>query len=361
MNPLMNRYNTMKGKNKMDKKYRLLYLIIAYIGLLPMASCTNELPYNPKETEPQLIVNALLQADTDENYVYLLLSGTHQVGYVNEGSVTLYVNGSKAEVAEEIKPNESEWEGRYIPPIMRRKKFRLNTVLKPGDTVLVEATAEHGKYRSTAEVKVPKPVAPLKVEATTALLRTNNTLSTHRLFKITLQDLPNEDNYYRLEIRQTTTERILINGEEQVFVKVEEEKLINREDVILTDGHPLTGNDDVDEGLTPHIANKYNIFSDERFRNETATLKVYTPIHENRKGYYYQESEMYHRTVTATIRITSISKEQYKYLRALNTLESDEYDEILMEPISIPSNVNGGIGLVGIASARESVIELVNE
>ncbi len=350
----------MKRENTMNRKYRLSYLaLIIYTSLLPVISCVNELPYNPGETEPQLIMNALLQADTNENYVYLLLSGTNQVGHVNEGSVTLYVNGVKTETAEEIKSNEAEWEGKYIPSIMRRKKFRLSTLLKPGDTVLLEAVAEHGKYRATAEVKVPEPVAPPRVETSTALLRTNNTLSNHRLFRITLQDFPDEENYYRLEILHKITIRTQIDGHEEVYV-TERNELINREDVILTDGHPLTGNEDVDEGLTPQIANKYNIFPDDRFRNEAATLKVYTPLY-NDEGEYYPESGTIHQNVTATVRITSISKEQYKYFRALNTLESDDYDETLMEPVAIPDNVTGGIGLVGIASTRESVIEFTNE
>lgn len=35
-------------------------------------------------------------------------------------------------------------------------------------------------------------------------------------------------------------------------------------------------------------------------------------------------------------------EKEYYYLRALNLLDSDAYDNTLSEPIAFPSNVNGG-------------------
>ena len=48
--------------------------------------------------EPKLIMNALLEADANQNIVYLNLSGSTGVKNITEGSVTLYVNGEEKEV-----------------------------------------------------------------------------------------------------------------------------------------------------------------------------------------------------------------------------------------------------------------------
>ena len=43
-------------------------------------------------------------------------------------------------------------------------------------------------------------------------------------------------------------------------------------------------------------------------------------------------------------------------VKILNSLDDDDYDTTLMEPVSLPCNVSGGIGFVGIATPREVVI-----
>ena len=51
-----------------------------------------------------------------------------------------------------------------------------------------------------------------------------------------------------------------------------------------------------------------------------------------------------------------LTADYYRYLKALNCLDDDDYDTTLMEPVSLPSNVSGGIGFVGVATPREVVI-----
>ena len=47
----------------------------------------------------------------------------------------------------------------------------------------------------------------------------------------------------------------------------------------------------------------------------------------------------------------SVSTEtEYYYLKALNLVDSDAYDETINEPIKYPSNVHGGTGMVGIST-----------
>ena len=55
-----------------------LHLIIYTAFIAVLSSCENEIPYNPGQKEPQLILNALLDAGQAENYAYL-----HPVSYTH--------------------------------------------------------------------------------------------------------------------------------------------------------------------------------------------------------------------------------------------------------------------------------------
>lgn len=189
---------------------KAIHLIIYSILFLSATSCENEIPYTPPFTEPQLIMNALLDAGEPENYIYLNLSGVEGLSHVEKATVTLYVNGQLAETAEELpalKPIGSldmvydpNAPLNNLPEIAKRKKFRITTALNPGDNIRIEAIAEDGKYRTSAEVTVPQPVSSIGVDTSRTKLKYYDTWDTYRQFKITLHDRPGEKNYYRLEI-----------------------------------------------------------------------------------------------------------------------------------------------------------------
>lgn len=311
--------------------------IILYIAITAvLAACENEIPYNPVNQEPQLIMNAMLDAGQTENYVYLHLSEGNAIGSVKEATLSLYVNDRLTESLQAITPEE---------------KFRLTTALHPGDNIRLEAVAENGHYHVSSEVTVPHPVESLQVDTCLSYLREYNGQKPYRQFKVTLQDSPNEKNYYRLEILND----ISYHYEDTVIIERHTE-IINREDVILTDGHP-TSYDDEENGMFPTIKNKYNIFTDNRFSNSSVTLKVYTRLFDD-----FYAAEVYygkvHRKHTVTVRLLSFPEIGYRYLRALNTLGDDDYDESLMEPISLPNNVKGGLGFVGVCSGIEYRMDL---
>ena len=64
------------------------------------------------------------------------------------------------------------------------------------------------------------------------------------------------------------------------------------------------------------------------------------------------------RKQTITVRLLSITEAEYRYLKALNCLDDGDYDNTLMEPISLPCNVIGGLGFVGVCSESRVIIEL---
>ncbi|MEL5894816.1 DUF4249 domain-containing protein [Bacteroides sp. GD17] len=375
-------------KTKM-KLHLIIYIVIASF----LAACENEIPYNPGKQETQLIMNALLDAEQAENYVFLHLGAGYSIERVNEATLSLYVNDKLVESPEAISPEElyGDLKGQLdkdgyevLLKSIQFKKYRLTTVLHPGDNIRLEATAENGRYHASAEVTVPQPIESLHVDTTLAYLREYNGQKLYRQYKITLQDRPSEKNYYRLDIRNDLSYRgeyreyitdengdlipsedgwsWLYNKKDTLF-NYSNTELINREDVILTDGHPGSYDDEENE-LFPTIKNKYNIFTDNNFSNSSATLKVYTPHYIN----YYPMLNDYsspsdinydqiYYTHTITIRLLTLTEAEYRYLNALNSLDDEDYDEALMEPVSLPCNVEGGLGFVGVAAEAKIRME----
>lgn len=366
-----------------------LYLIIyiAFTGLF--MACENEIPYNPGEQNPQLIMNALLNAGQTENLVYLHLSEGNSIGRINEATLSLYVNDKQVESPQAISPEEYYGnmqnqidKGQYEALLknMRFKIFRLTARFQPGDNIRLEATAEGGKYHVSSQVTVPRPLQSLQVDTCTALIRQWGSMRAHRQYRITLEDLPNEKNYYRLEIVNNKDFRCVIympsedeNGDyikdengnfiytitKDTVVNYRYTELINREDVILTDGHVTSSDDDENAMFPTNIENKYSIFTDNRFTNSSATLKVYTPLYDD--NYDILRSLNYTRCYlkqTITVRLLSLPETYYRYLKALNCMDDEDYDEALMEPISLPSNVEGGLGFVGISSEIQYTIDI---
>ncbi len=341
-------------------KRHILYLII-YISITSLlTACENEIPYSPKQQDPQLIMNALLNGGEKENFVYLNLSGTQNIQHVEDATVTLYINGKEAEIAEVVELPEAYSQNNSIPEIMKQKKFRLSSSFKPGDILRLEAIAEEGQYHVIAEVKVPQPISPIQVDTCLVYIKNNNNWGWYRQFKIAIQDRSDEKNYYRLDIQHEST----LYGynwmeKDTIVTERESRELINREDIVLTDGHSSTSDDDDNGMFTTNIPNKYNIFTDSRFLNANYTLKVYEQMENT---YDTQYIYYVHRiSESITVRLLSITEREYQYLKALNSLESYDYDETIMEPIILPNNVEGGLGFVGVSSETRATLQLPDQ
>lgn len=338
----------------------ILYLIIYVI----FSSCENEIPFNLKNKEPQLIMNALLDAGEAENFVYLNLSGMTEISHVEQAKVSLYINGKFAETPEELPPLKPSGSLdmipdnplNFLPEIAKRKKYRITTALHPGDKVHLEAEAENGKYHVSTDVTIPYPVKSIQVDTCITDAKKNNSWYTYRQFKVSLQDRPDEKNYYRLDIRHELTVHGITYGGKDTIIIDREYEIINREDIVLTDGKPQNGNEDEDDLFDTYIENKYNVFTDSRFTNASHTLKVYARLYDYFSSMYIEKVLSIKKT--ATIRLLSITELEYRYFKALNTLESDNYEEILMEPIIIPNNVKGGLGFVGASSETRVTLQL---
>lgn len=317
------------------KTYRSYLLLTSLLCLL--FACENEIPFNFLPQEPELVVNAVLEAGKKENLVYLHIITDKKTKQVENGSVTVYVNDEKKEVAE---ARVMAWiKDEYI------KYCTLSTLFLPGDRVRLEATAEDGRYQASAEVQMPQPLEEaIRVDTLLTRLKVGYYVEPCMRFHITLKDRPGEKNYYRL----------ILEENDNRFTPFEPE-IINQEDIVLTDGHLSTADDKEFGFIDMAIRNDNNIFTDSRFLNTSYTLNIYTNLS---RYYNFDKDEAV--AVDTTIRLLCITKEYYRYLRAMNCLNSNDYNAFFMEPVIIPCNIQGGLGFVGASTDQQVSIRIID-
>lgn len=328
-------------------KKEILYYLSAVCVML-FSACENDLPYHIGKQEKLLIVNAMFEAGAKENGVYLNLSGTNKIDYnIRDGAVTLYVNDEKKETVEAVQ--QHGWDSSNESDL--QKICILKTLLHPGDRIRLEASADSGKYQASAEVVVPQPIGQIEVDTFLTRIKVGAYMTDCMRYKITLNDHPGEKNYYQLVIRDN--EYWGDPDGEKEWMPYEIREIINQEEVVLTDGHISTGDDDEYNIFDRTIENKHNIFTDARFQDASYTLKVYTNY---RYGGWVGQAKV----ADALISILSITKMEYHYIRVLSLLESEKYEPTFMEPVVIPTNVQGGLGFVGASSASQVRLRLAD-
>ena len=144
---------------------------------------------------------------------------------------------------------------------------------------------------------------------------------------------------------------------------------------ILSEGESQSSKDDDEESfdlLTSDVKNTYRVFSDHLFSNSTARLDVtdWAPDdvpdninHMNEDDLTDEEKELQGEYYNwfLTVKLQSISEQQYYYLRAMNAIKSSVYDEMssLSGAMKVPSNVHGGSGNFSVATQTTVVVPIL--
>ena len=287
---------------------RIYYPFILLIALLTTVSCENELPFSVKDNPPKLVMNALINADSLTNVLYLNFTGRGYATHAEKATVEVRVNG---QLSESLRPLPPQTEGDMQCRFHISSKFT--------------------------------PIPMTKYYYTQNFLR----------YKINIKDRSNEDNYYRLIMDKQMTVKDY-NEETGEFVSrtIHRYHFISREDIVLTDGQP-TNSDDEDNGMFDTVKNIYGVFDDSRFKNTSYTMTVYNQTDIDGFPEYGTNVKM-----DIIVRLLSITETEYYYLKALNLVDSDAYDETINEPIKYPSNVHGGIGMIGISTETSKIIHI---
>ena len=330
----------------------ILDIFLFLLVIISTAACNNDLPFDLKENPPKLVMNAIINADSTYNTLFLNLTGRNQIGQIKGATVEVRINGS---LSETLRPD---------PHSSDKGRFYINSAFHPGDVVRIDAMTDDGEHHAWAEVTVPQPIGKIeKVDSASIMRKPSNygygtPPRRHLRYQIKIKDRPGEKNFYRIIVEQRKYWKYYWEQNDQTCwdsAMQKSFKLQTNEDVVLTDGKPSTEEDD-ENGLFGTVNNKYAIFDDSRFTDGSYTMNVYNDIY----GWGFWGQEYIWIKTDVYIRILSITEKEYYYLRALNLLDSDAYDNTLSEPIAFPSNVNGGTGMVGFSTETNYMLTVKN-
>ena len=335
-----------------------------FLLLAVLSACSRELPF--PETEGDLIVlNALLSTDETIHDIYLSLSSPEAGNRpLTDAQVLCTVGEGPAIQAQEI-PTQSS--------IRNSAKYWFDAQIRPGDQVRIEVTG--AGLRATAQAVAPP--APLPVTADT--LTRNGRMQ----FTLHVQDRPDRPDYWQLQLSYQFHEVIDTYWREKIpfpddmipgftpgqfidtyeNVSGQELSLDPGEDPILNDGY--TPQSVIDRYYNTNAGflfefspvNKTRIFSDRLFPDGSADVHFSTDAESLRwENHGNSGDELrryhYHCTRTLAVRLLALDEGAWAYLSAVNRAKSrDGFNYLLVEPVVFPTNVEGGLGYLSVASA----------
>ena len=339
-----------------------IYTILSVsIIVLFLASCENEIPFNIKENSPKLVVNAIIDCNNEVNYIYLSKTGKESTSPVNEATINIYINDELVDqITKPVTPDtvfyqqDSSIYYTFYTRDTRSVKYKTDLRFFPGDKVKIEVYDENDKYHAWVEDVVPKP---LEIENIDTMTFTKEYDMPYMRLKTTFTDFPNEKNYYRLYLTQKNSLHMKATEEgvedPDLFFEYEEAKYMDTSrDVILNNRRVIT-----DDEIFPQVENIYAVFDDSQLNEAYAMTTIFSRPEKN--FYNSGGSSIIERvSVEYKIHLISITEMQYYYLKALNITSSQSYDEYLSMPVAYPSNVNGGVGLVGFSAGTHKTFSI---
>lgn len=343
-----------------------------------LASCEGEIVIDERDIEPLLVVNSIMNATEREHIVAVSISDREGVHVPQSASVDLYVNGAKVASGERI---VESWEAEGLTyPLHRAARYSFTATFAAGD--IVRVVARSGGLSAEAEVSVPYPSAIREVKAEKSLRRyvgigfdsgvtTTEYYRTNYDFKVTIDDIPSSADYYRLFLyREGDAYCHFGEGndpatDEVVVRHVRDALLYDVDgDPILSDGYSdaVAGGDlNLGDLLSVGTSNWMLSFPDNLFRDKSAEVSFKVDSASVKStgllyiaGFYDDGRPMdaprfVDMDVKAVVGLRTISFDEYCYLRAMNTGQTSGFDvNVLREPVSIPINVVGGLGFVGV-------------
>ena len=325
------------------------------------AGCYEEILIPTEDKDPVLVMNAQMDNLEETHVVNLSTSLLSKVEPFPGATVKVYVNGTFVAQAVEM-VEEDPW---------NRTKYAFEAEFHPGDEVRIEAVK--GAFNASATAVVPPTVAVESLDTSSVRMTYMDDTSDYVQLKVRFKDLPG-NSWYGVDHRindiweyldeegntspEYTAETSYRGGLETGF------------DPVISEGTGKTSGNDLAALL--NVENYYNCFVDTPIADQECTLRVlvdhwnfYLP--QDRYGFLVPEwmeddprawstllamPVRIHRT--CHFRLRSLDFSQYHYLKALNNLETFGTEvNFLVEPTTLPSNVEGGLGFVGIETVTE--------
>lgn len=320
-------------------KKPILYLLIA-AGLL--SSCEKMIDLDIEDLQPQLVVNAL--GSTNEPLSVTLTEsrpvfGVHNSGEVfprvTDATVTLTVNGALTLTASR---DSNCYTLPYIPQAGDSLALRVE---RPGHTA------------ATASAIVPNAPTVGPIEQPTTSF--NSVYSDNVItLSIPLSDPAASTDYYYITLLRTDTIICTYLDSDNTVTAID--TIYNtsnwfecRDQLVVTEVDML---DMIDRMGATTFSGEMLLFSDERFNGQSHNIQV--------SDYFYVDeyslrNDSFNKRIvvhsTYTIDVASLSRDTYLYLNSLQSLQySDGITSFFSEPVQLLTNVDGAIGILGIAN-----------
>lgn len=323
-------------------KYLLLLLVSG------LTACTNELSYEDYEPRPRLVMNAIVNADSTQQHLTLLLTGRSHPQRLGQGAtLTITVNG---QVRHTLRPDS------LINNDLSRVKFYFDASYASGDVVRFDARTDDGQHHAWAEVVVPQmPDSVTEFQAQD--MPSKNYKSVAR-YRFVVKDVSPAKDYYRLTASHL----------QQLFVRDDNDSLVyhrkqvsyeynSREDMALSDGLPTPREEEDADMSFMGMDNRTGVFDDTYFTQGQYRMTIYPEYHKL-YAFYDEDTARVVTKAFAEVSIDAISRDYYHFLHAYNVYLSDNHAEEVSEPIIFPSNVEGGTGFVTIFKRSTATFQI---
>lgn len=345
-----------------------------YLFLLSFlaVSCYEEVVIPVGDDEPVGVMNAQLNTLEKVHVIELSVSQKNDVQALPGADVRVFVNGTLATVADEIIPLNEDityYDGYSSHRGPRVTEYTFEWDFRPGDVVRIEA--RKGEMVLSSTVTAPAAVPISSVDTSTVKMTYMGETSTYLQMKTVFND-DSSVSFYRVYGREVEDLTYLDeSGEPAPGLTSVNESVLWLEtgfDPIISEGAGKTGGTDL--GGLLKSENSYHCFADTPFSGEECTIRPLThfyPLSEvfyssyyspTESGVEWEEFKSMSQKVRrrAAIQLRSLDFAQYHYIKALENLETFGTDmNFLVEPTTLPSNVEGGLGFVGMETVTEYV------
>lgn len=322
-------------------------LILGLTALLTAVSCYHEEYIAVVDDDPVLVLNAQMTTQEEGHYISLHKGFRGKTEPVLDGLVKVFLNGTlQASI-----PRSVDEDGRYL----------FTAAFAAGDEVRVTAEKDGMAVSATTVVPPDPPVYTLDT-ARVRYVAWGDAMDYIQM-RVGYKDLPG-NSWYRMSVRVDESHRYFdSDGEPMPDLDNESSYPVSLEtgsDPILSEGNVSAGENDLAAFLSPY--NAFCSYSDIAFADRECLLRpMISPWYfDDIVGFWGDEEKMtgrMHITRKITFILYSIGFAQYHYLKGLDNLETFGYDaSFLVEPTTLPSNVEGGLGFIAVDSGRETVL-----
>ena len=334
-----------------------------------VVSCIEEIILPVGDEEPVAIMNAQMNTWETSHKIELSVSQKNRVHALKGADVRVTINGKTTLVATEV-PDKYASDPYYDP---WEQVYAFDADLKLGDEVRIEADKD--AFHLTATVTAPLAVNVSLVDTSSVRMSYMGDTFDYLQVKLDFRDLPG-NSWYRVAACMESEYAYLdedgnpvpdCSGDYMYWMIPE-----TGYDLIVSEGAGKTGAMDIGALLSEE--NTYNCFSDNPFRDEECTIRPlfnpyviysYYDLYHFPDWYDYTNYETayeilagmpYYTHQTAHVQVRSIDFSQYHYLKALQNLDTYGTEvTFLVEPTALPSNVEGGLGFVGLETVSDLV------